>query len=133
MPAKSAETYCVIVADSDVLIRNSLAEYLRACGYQVIEAASSDEVVTVARAGSHALGAILADIELPGTIGAFELRSWVRSQMVGVDVHLAGTVSKAAKAAGELCEEGPHLKRPYDPQSVVEFIKRLQARTSKPE
>jgi hypothetical protein len=42
----------------------------------------------------------------------------------------SATVAKAASAAGDLCEEGPHLSRPYEPQQVVEWIKRL--RSSKP-
>jgi hypothetical protein len=40
---------------------------------------------------------------------------------------MAGGVQKAAEAAGELCESGPHVARPYEPEAAVEYVKRLRA------
>ena len=118
---------CLIVADADVLIRNALAEYLRTCGYKVIEAATSDEVIIALEEGAAQVDALLADAELLGQFNAFELRIWVHDHHPDVEVVLAGSVDSAAKAAGHLCDEGPHLKRPYDPESVAAHIKRLLA------
>ncbi|WP_432769938.1 MAG: response regulator [Sphingopyxis sp.] len=120
---------CLIVADADVLVRNALAEYLRHCGYKVFEAATSDEVVIALEEGAVKIDALLADAELTGRQNAFALRIWVRDHHPGVEVVLAGNVDAAAKAAGQLCDEGPHLKRPYDPESVAAHIKRLLAKT----
>jgi hypothetical protein len=44
----------------------------------------------------------------------------------GPDVILTGTLVTAAHAAGDLCEDGPHLSKPYQPQQVVEWIKKLR-------
>jgi CheY-like chemotaxis protein len=118
---------CLIVADGDVLIRNALAEYLRHCGYKVIEAASSDEVMTALRLGAADVDAVLADAELTGASNAFELRIQLREEFPAVMVVLAGSIDAAAKAAGQLCDEGPHLRRPYEPEKVVSHIKRLLA------
>ncbi len=120
---------CLIVADADVLIRNALSEYLRHCGYKVFEAATSDEVAIALDEGALKIDALLADAELPGRYNAFELRLWVRQHHPAVEVVLAGSVDAAAKAAGQLCDEGPHLQRPYDPESVVAHIKRLLSST----
>lgn len=120
---------CLIVADADVLIRNALSEYLRHCGYKVFEAATSDEVTIALDEGALKIDALLADAELPGRHNAFELRLWVRQHHPAVEVVLAGSVDAAAKAAGQLCDEGPHLQRPYDPESVVAHIKRLLSST----
>lgn len=120
---------CLIVADADVLIRNALAEYLRHCGYKVFEAATSDEVVIALEEGAVTIDALLADAELSGSLNAFELRIWVRSHHPEVEIVLAGNIDAAAKAAGDLCDEGPHLRRPYDPESVAAHIKRLLAAT----
>jgi hypothetical protein len=38
---------------------------------------------------------------------------------------LAGNIQAAAHKAAELCDDGPHLARPYDPQAVIEYIRRL--------
>jgi CheY-like chemotaxis protein len=120
---------CLIVADADVLIRNALAEYLRHCGYKVFEAATSDEVVIALEEGALKIDALLADAELAGRYNAFELRIWVRDHYPDVDVVLAGNIDSAAGAAGQLCDDGPHLRRPYDPESVAAHIKRLLAAT----
>lgn len=120
---------CLIVADADVLIRNALAEYLRQCGYKVFEAATSDEVIVALEEGAVTIDALLADAELTGRYNAFELRIWVRDHHPDVEIVLAGNIDAAARAAGGLCDEGPHLRRPYDPESVAAHIKRLLAAT----
>lgn len=120
---------CLIVADADVLIRNALAEYLRHCGYKVFEAATSDEVVIALEKGAVTIDALLADAELSGSLNAFELGIWVRDHHPDVEIVLAGNIDAAANAAGHLCDEGPHLRRPYDPESVAAHIKRLLAAT----
>lgn len=129
MADEFADAKCLIVADADVLIRNALAEYLRHCGYKVFEAATSDEAIIALEEGAMKIDALLADVELSGRFNAFELRLWVRDHHPDVEVVLAGSVDSAAKAAGQLCDEGPHLQRPYNPESVAAHIKRLLAAT----
>lgn len=109
--------------------RNALAEYLRHCGYKVFEAATSDEVIIALEEGAMKIDALLADVELSGQFNAFELRIWVRDRYPDVEIVLAGNIDSAAKAAGHLCDEGPHFQRPYDPESVAAHIKRLLAAT----
>ena len=125
MAEELQQPQCLIVADADVLIRNALAEYLRHCGYKVFEAATSDEVVTALEEGAVEIDALLADASLSGSLNAFELRIWVKQTYPDVEIVLAGNIDSAAKAAGHLCDEGPHLARPYDPESVAAHIKRL--------
>jgi hypothetical protein len=48
-------------------------------------------------------------------------------RLPAVAVVLVGNVDAAAKAAGELCDEGPHLKPPYEAKKVVAHIKWLLA------
>ncbi len=127
MAERPSEPHCLIVADGEVLIRNALAAYLRECGYKVIEAASSDDIVAVLEDGSTVPHLILSDAVLGGKMNAFELRLWVRARFPDVHVVLAGSVDAAAKAAGHICEEGGHLQKPYDPQAVAHHIKRLLA------
>jgi len=115
----------IIVADSEVIIRYVLSDYLRQCGYKVIDAASSDEVVEILVDSATPISAILSDSGLGGSMNAFSLRFWVREKRPDIEFILAGNVDVAAKAAGELCDEGPHLKRPYDPQMVLAHIKKL--------
>jgi len=115
----------IIVADSEVIIRNVLSDYLRQCGYKVIDAATSDEVIEILVNGAGPFAAVLSDADLGGSMNAFSLRFWVREKRPEIHFILAGNVDVAAKAAGTLCDQGPHLKRPYDPQHVMTHIKQL--------
>jgi DNA-binding NtrC family response regulator len=122
---------CIIVADSEVIIRNVIADYLRDCGYKVVDAANSEEVITILDSGSIRVGVVLCDVELQGTMNAFALRLWGRDHWPETQFILAGNVAAACKVAGELCEEGPHLTRPYHPQTVLDHIKRMLAAVRK--
>jgi DNA-binding response OmpR family regulator len=119
----------VLVVDGEVIIRTEISAYLRDCGYRVIEAATSDEALHVLSANSEPVKIILTDVQLPGSLDGFGLARWVRSNKPGVGVVLAGTAQRAAVAAGELCEDGPTLSKPYDPQIVADRIKRLLGTT----
>jgi DNA-binding response OmpR family regulator len=119
----------VLVVDGEVIIRTEISAYLRDCGYRVIEAATSDEALHVLSANSEPVKIILTDVQLPGSLDGFGLARWVRSNKPGVGVVLAGTAERAAVVAGELCEDGPTLSKPYDPQIVADRIKRLLGTT----
>lgn len=115
----------VVVVDSDILIRMPIAAYLRECGYRVIEAANSEEAMIVLREAELKIDAILTDVgsETPG--GGFALAKWVRENRPHINVIMAATPERAAKEAGGLCSEGPHLARPYDHAIVEAYIRRL--------
>ena len=116
----------ILVVESDVMVRHALAEYLRHCGYRVIEAATTREAMTLLGDASVPIDMVFSAVEIEGTADGFGLSKWVRENQPGVKVVLAGTVVGAAHAAGDLCEEGPHLAKPYEPQQVVEWIKKLR-------
>ncbi|OYY25402.1 MAG: hypothetical protein B7Y65_02915 [Azorhizobium sp. 35-67-15] len=117
----------VLVLDADIVVRHVLAEYLRTCGYQVAEAASADEALDLLADARPPFDVMLADFAVPGRLEGFALAAFVREHHPAVEVILAGTPAKAADEAAELCDEGPHLARPYEPQSVVDRIKQLMA------
>ena len=115
----------VLVIDGDVLVRHALADYLRNCGYVVIEAATTDEAVIVVEREPLIIHAVLCHAQAPGTLNPFEFRSWAKERRSALEIALAGTVETAAHKAAELCEEGPELARPYDPQSVADYVRRI--------
>jgi CheY-like chemotaxis protein len=123
-PSDTPDT--VLVVEGDVMARLGLAEYLRHCGYRVIEAASGAEAITLLSATPNIdIAVVLSAVELDERMDGFSLARWVRASRPGVEVALAGSIVKAAKKAGDLCEEGTHLRKPYEPEQVVEWIKKL--------
>lgn len=124
----------ILLVEADVLVRHPLAEYLRACGFRVLEATSADEARQVLEEGKRRIDIVLADAADSGA--AFALSSWIRRGHRDVQVILAGSHARAAETAGELCEEGPRHSKPYDHQLLVEQIRRLIAareRNGKPD
>lgn len=118
------EAGTVIVAETDILARMVLAQYLRECGYDVIEAATSDDVVEVLRAGRH-VDAILLDALISGGLAGFTLARHVREHYPQTDIVLTFGVAKTAEKAGDLCDKGP-LEKPYHPEEIVRRIKTLR-------
>jgi DNA-binding NtrC family response regulator len=116
----------VLVVESEILIRHPLSEYLRGCGYEVVEASSSAEARRVIIDGAKTVDVVLGDIKSWGESG-FALASWIRANSPGIQVTLAGTLAKTVEKAGALCGEGPALSKPYDHQLVLDHIRRLLA------
>lgn len=124
VPQTVAET--VLVVEDDVLLRLVLADYLRECGYTVIEAANGADALAVLQDRSARVDTVFSAVGLPGDMDGFALATWIRRNRPGVEVILAGSVSRAANEAAELCGAGP-IRRPYDPKDVVERLRRLRS------
>lgn len=117
----------VLVVDGEVLVRSEIAAYLRDCGYTVIEAATTDEAVTVLSEPAIAVASVLCDARVGGAMNGFSFAHWVRGLGRGLDVLLAGNLERATDAAADLCDGGPQLRRPYEPAAVADRIRRQLA------
>lgn len=124
MTEKSEALETILVVEDDVLIRMPIAQYLRDCGYRVIEAVNADEAITVLLHRDTVVDIVFSDIEMPGAMDGFGLAKWIREHRPGTEIVLAGTVPRSVDAAKELCEAGP-LPKPYEAQAVHDHIRRL--------
>jgi CheY-like chemotaxis protein len=106
MAEQTEQLKSILMVDGDVLVRHAISDYLRRCGYTVIEASSTDEAVAVLSDESLAIDAILCDAEAPGSLNAFQLRLWANQQprRAGIQIALAGNIEAAAqpKSGGAL-------------------------------
>ncbi len=128
----SAETNTVLVVEDEVLIRMVISEYLRECGYRVIEAAHAEEAISLLQEPDVDVDIVFSDIELTGAMDGFALAQWIRENRPELKVIMAGSPRRAADAAGDLCESGPLLSKPYDPQFALDRIRRLLAERKAP-
>lgn len=122
---ETAEPQTILIVDADVLVRHPLSEYLRECGYKVLEAVDADEAQTLIDKREGPIDIVLADAH--GLEGAFALSTWIHTNYPDIEVILAGTVAKAVEKAGDLCEEGPATSKPYEHKFVMDRILRLFA------
>jgi CheY-like chemotaxis protein len=117
----------ILVVEDDVLVRTVVAAYLRECGFDVIEATSADEAIRVLQAEVR-VDIVFSDVNMPGRMDGFGLAQWVRRERPWLKVILTSGAARTAKEAGDLCEHGPILAKPYDHAELERHIRSLLAR-----
>ena len=108
----------ILVLERDVLTRAFISDYLRSCGYRVLEARSAAEALTILQESSEPIRVVLDDAE-----NGFKLSGWVKANRPKIKVILTANAERASQAAADLCDAGPHGKRPYDPQLLIQRIR----------
>ncbi|MCW5734467.1 MAG: response regulator [Enhydrobacter sp.] len=104
----------------------AVAGYLRECGYQVVEADGAAEAKRVLQSGPAPQLAFI-DLDVSDETDGFGLARWIRAERPGVKVLLTSSVRRTAQMAGDLCEEGPLISKPYDHRDLESQIRRLLA------
>ena len=116
----------VLVVEDEVLVRTSVAEYLRACGYRVLEANDADEAILILRSDGR-IDIVFTDVQMPGSLDGFGLAQWVRRERPEIRIIITSGVARVSKDAADLCEEGPLLAKPYDHRELERRIRWLLA------
>src|SRR5260370_40397867 len=120
----------VLVGVDEVLVRMAVSDYLRECGYNVVETGDAHEAIEVMMS-DVAVDVAFSDIAMPGSLDGFGLAHWIRRERPDIKVVLSSGVARSAKAAGELCEEGPMLAKPYEHADLERRIRALLASVPK--
>lgn len=113
----------VMVIEPEVLVRMSIADFLRECGYKVIEGVMAEDVETVLHSNVP-LNVVFAEVKLPGKIDGFALARTLRQTHPHIDVILTSGIAAAAEKSKDLCEDGP-MKKPYRAEDVLARIRQL--------
>lgn len=121
-----SESKTVMVVDADILARMAIADYLRDCGYKVIEGVSGAEVLAVLNAG-HKVEVLLIDMQLRSSEDGFALAREIRAQHPDMIIVRTSAAAKLADKAADLCEDGS-LVKPYHPQELLRRIQDLRRR-----
>jgi CheY-like chemotaxis protein len=119
----------VLVVEDEILIRMAVADYLRDCGYRVLEASSAAEAVAIFKAGEP-VELVFSDVNMPGDMNGFALATWVREQHPDVKVILTSGVANTACNAQDVCANGPVLAKPYVYETLAAHIRRLLSSSS---
>lgn len=116
----------ILLVEPSALTRMAVAGYLRDCGYQVAETDGAAEARRLLEAGTAPQVAFI-DLDIGGETDGFGLAQWIRAERPDVKVLLTSGVRRTAETAGDLCERGPHLAKPYDHRDLANQIRRLLA------
>lgn len=117
----------VLIVEPQLPVRHAVAEYLRQCGYKVYEAFNTDEALVLLSKTDVTVDVVVADISSHAAVDGFGLSQWIKAERPRTRVLLASSLQKVTEYAGNLCDEGLKLSRPYHPQTLHEEIKRQLA------
>ena len=116
----------VLLVEARAVARMAVAGYLRDCGYHVAETGNAAEAKRLLQAGAAPQVAFI-DLGVTDQLDGFGLAQWIRKARPDVKVLLASGARRTAETAGDLCERGPRLAKPYDHRDLEREIRRLLA------
>lgn len=125
LPAKEPQpqqgALTVLIVEDEILIRLSIADFLRERGLAVFEAASADEARAILNADLP-IDMVFSDIHMPGGESGLALAQWLRAEHPGVVVMLTSAIATAAETGAF-----QFVSKPYEPEQVHERILDLLA------
>lgn len=118
-PGSQTVALRVMVVDDEVLIRLLAAEILHDAGFEVVEACSGDEAVSLLAAGV-AVDLIFTDVNMPGTVDGLALAAYAKA----VHPTLPVILTSGGVAAHLLERAGPAavVTKPYTELELVRAI-----------
>jgi DNA-binding response OmpR family regulator len=112
-----------MVLEPDVIVRAEISEFLRQCGFVVIEGVDAADLHSALDSGT-AIDVVLAEIQLRGSVSGFELAQNVRQTRPEIAVILVSSIDNVAERATDLCGRGP-VKKPYHSDEILRRIRML--------
>lgn len=115
----------ILAVDDSGSLRQMVVFSLKAAGYQVVEAVDGQDGLDKAKAGAYDL--ILTDQNMPRMDGLTlirSLRSLPSYQSVPI-LMLTTEASAEMKAKGRAAGANGWLVKPFDPQRLVEVVKKV--------
>lgn len=113
----------ILLVEDEVLTRLALAEFLRDCGYVVLEAANALEAQAVLLSEPD-IDVVFSDIQMPGVDDGIRLEQWVRSNFPALPVILASGNADSLAAARSICGNvQAFLPKPFTHDLALEHIR----------
>lgn len=128
-PAIGQDALVALVAEDEVLLRMALCDYLRGCGFQVLEAANGDEARLILAAADR-VDVVISDIHMSKQGEGFELAAWLLVNHPEIPVILTSGSAGAARTAQGLDSRNvtDFVPKPYS-QAEIEKLARSRVRT----
>src|SRR3978361_1081136 len=116
----------VLVVEDEMMVRMPIAEYLRDCGYNVVEAGDAREAI-IAMKAEATVSFVFSDIRMPGKMDGFGLAEWFRSHHPNVPVLLTSGYNGGRSLSAALTPGVRFIEKPYSQTQVEQRIASLLA------
>jgi CheY-like chemotaxis protein len=124
LPGLSMPT--ILVVEDDLLVRMPIAEYLRDCGYTVLEADDAAQAIDVIDQDGP-VDLVFSDVRMPGAMDGLGLARWLRETHPEVPVLLTSGYTGSRSLDREL-GIGRLIEKPYSQAQVARRIQSLLGR-----
>jgi CheY-like chemotaxis protein len=122
-PHRGSETVLVVEDRDDV--RRLVVRALRACGYQVVEAASGMEAIATSDAHGGPIDLLLTDVVMPGLNGR-QLATRLRQQRPGLLVlYMSGYSDERLGDGDELDAGTNYIQKPFTPDDLAARVRAI--------
>ena len=115
----------ILIVDDEANLRNLVGSYLRAEGFEVLEATDGDAAVDQVRSRQPDL--VILDVMMPGTDGIEALREIRRFSDVYV-IMLTARAEEADKLIGLSVGADDYLTKPFSPRELLARVKAVLRR-----
>jgi two-component system cell cycle sensor histidine kinase/response regulator CckA len=117
----------LLVVDDERRVRGAMRSVLECNGYRVLDAASGEEAVAVARAYSGTIDLVIADVVMPG-MGGLELGRRLASRPTRT-LFTSGHTERRLERLGWQPECGPLLLKAFTPDELLRRVREVLAET----
>jgi two-component system, response regulator PdtaR len=115
----------VLLVEDEVLIRLMLADELRSQGFQVLEASTAAEALTVLQS-SLPVHLLFTDIRMPGDMDGVALAKAAHARFPRIK-SIIGSSARPEQSIDEFADV--FLAKPYDLRELIEQVRRLLDRS----
>jgi CheY-like chemotaxis protein len=123
-PMEHPVMHTVLVVEDEMMVRMPIAEYLRDCGYNVVEAGDANEAIA-AMDSEEPVSLVFSDIRMPGTMDGFGLAEWFRTNYPALPVLLTSGYNGGRSLAAATTPGVRFIEKPYSQTQVARRIAAL--------
>ncbi len=113
--------HTVLVVEDETMVRMPIAEFLRDCGYNVVEAGNASEAIALAEAVGP-VNLVFTDVRMPGKMDGFGLAAWFESHYPTVPVLLTSGYNGGRNLPMPSRAGGRFIEKPYSQTQVARRI-----------
>ena len=120
--ANAAKRPVVLIVEDGLLIRLHAAQIIEEAEFDVIEASSADEAISILEARSD-ITVLFTDIQMPGSMDGLKLAAAVKGRWPPIKI--VATSGVVNVRPDDLPEGGRFLPKPYDPTQLTATLREL--------
>lgn len=124
MKTAHAHRPAILIVEDDPIIRWSGAETLLDAGFEVLEAASADEALTLLE-NHGAVSVLFTDVDMPGGMDGIELARIAAHRWPCIHIIVAS--GRRETQVRRMPDNGRFIPKPYMPEQIVRDIDELLA------